>query len=346
MANNHKNVIEINGKLYDTKHGVPVSHTLSSPTPVTGVSIDGFVVPKPQTIISPTKTEVHYPQNLKPIMNRKTAGHHKGRTQQKSSTLMRKAVKKPAVGNKAPEISGFSTVSRSHIRTDRANHSTRSPYINKYRHVEHQVVKRTEPIAVVGAPDHHHAQHSHASTTHTHHQNKSEKLFSEALQKAEPATKQKKPSKKRAKALGWSSGILAALLLIGFIAYLSLPNINVMFASSRAGFSATMPGYKPSGYTFNGPVDYEAGKVAISFKSNTDDRAYTVKQEVSNWNSQSLQENFLAVKDKTFTTSQEAGRTVYLYDNGSATWVNGGVWYQVESSSLSSDQLLSIASSM
>lgn len=345
MANQHKNVIEINGKLYDTKRGVPLSHTVDSHRSVQ--SIDGFVAPKPQTIITPTKREVHS-IDIKPVKHRQPPVHHKRRATQKSTILMRKSVKKPTVGNKGPEIAPFSSKSRAHIRVDRAHNTARSPYINKYRTVDHHVAKRTEPIAVVAPPkDHHNHQAIHATVqSHTAQPTKSEKLFTEALQKAEPVAKQKRSSKKRGKAIGWSSGILAAILLVGFIAYINLPNINVIFASNRAGFSAAMPGYKPSGYAFSGPVNYEAGKVTINFKSNTDDRSYAIKQEVSNWNSQSLQENFLSAQDKSFTTTQEGGRTIYMYDNGSATWVNGGIWYQVESNSLSSDQLLSIASSI
>ncbi len=347
MANNHKNVIELNGKLYETKRGVLLQDASGTTAPAKKQVIDGFVAPKPQTIINPARAEVHPLKTLMPVKHRPSAKHHSRHETQKSTILMRKSVKKPVSGQKAPEIAPFHQKSRLHLQTDRANHTSRSPYINKYHSSTHQIAKRTEPIAVAVAPVHPARPSvpvSKPQSPSTAQSSKSEKLFAEALQKADSPSTHKK--KKRGKAVGWSSGILAALLLVGFIAYLNLPNLNVKFAGTQAGFAAAMPGYKPSGYSFNGPVNYEAGKVTINYKSNTDDRSYSVKQEVSSWNSESLQENFLATNNKTFTTEQEGGRTVYMYDDGNATWVNGGVWYQIESKSLSSEQLLGIASSM
>lgn len=351
MANKHKNVIELNGKLYDTKQGVPLSE--STPSARVSHVIDGFIAPKPHTVISPIKSQPPAPKTLKPIKHRQTNNLRTRRTPQKSTILMRQSVKKPAAAEKAPVIAPFSPKSRVHIRADRANNAAKSPYISKYhsRVNAHRVTRRTEPIAVATPPDRkpHHPRQTEMSrppVKHVQQSAQSEKLFNEALQKTANHPKQKHTTKKRRKAVGWGSSIIAGLLLVGFITYINLPNLNVKFAGTQAGFAASMPGYKPSGYTFNGPVSYEAGKVTISFKSNTDDRSYTVKQEVSNWNSQSLQENFLAANDKTFTTTQEGGRTVYMYDDGNATWVNGGIWYQVESNSLSSDQLLGIANSI
>lgn len=352
MASKHKNVIELNGKLYDTKRGVVLSENIdSTPKIQNGHSIDGFIAPKPQSVISPNKPEPPKQKPLKPTNHRQAGSHHVRRAPQKSTILMRQSVKKPASSEKAPEIAPFSSKSRGHIRADRANGTAKSPFINKYHYSHtHHVSKRTEPIAVATPPDYKarskKTKSSPVTNTLTQKTTTSEKIFNDALRKTPVETTKKHPRKKHGKAFGWSSGIIAGLLLVGFITYLNLPNLNVRFAGTQAGFSAAMPGYRPSGYSFNGPVDYEAGKVTISFKSNTDDRSYTLKQEVSNWNSQSLQENFLAAKDKTFTTTQEGGRTIYIYDNSSATWVNGGVWYQVESNSLSSEQLLNIANSI
>jgi hypothetical protein len=118
-------------------------------------------------------------------------------------------------------------------------------------------------------------------------------------------------------------------------------------AAARAGFSASMPGYSPSGFAFKGPVQYSAGQVVVSFKSNTDDRNFKLTQQTSSWSSDSLLNNYVAAGGKEYQTYQDRGRTIYIYDGSNATWVNGGVWYQIEGNAdLSSDQLVRIASSL
>jgi hypothetical protein len=96
-----------------------------------------------------------------------------------------------------------------------------------------------------------------------------------------------------------------------------------------------------------GPVQYSAGQITISYKSNSDDRNFQLVQRNSDWNSQSLLNNFVTREDEKYLTYQDKGKTIYVYDGNNATWVSGGIWYQVEGkSSLSSDQLLKIASSL
>ena len=60
-----------------------------------------------------------------------------------------------------------------------------------------------------------------------------------------------------------------------------------------------------------------------------------------------LLDNYVSVSNRDYQTKEEKGRTVYIYDDSNATWVDGGIWYQIEGdSSLSSDQLLNIVASM
>lgn len=240
----------------------------------------------------------------------------------------------------------------------RAQATAKSPYIHRYSAapIQSHITKKAEHIAVVEPPQDKpkthvpHAQHVRAvHTKHPEPKSTSEQLFNKALENATPPPKTKHKTRKRSKVAKRSSiasTVLASFLLVGFIAYLNWPNLNLRLASSQAGFSAELPSYQPSGYSFAGPVSFEAGKVTVNFKSNTDDRAYSVRQEVSSWNSQSLEDNYLSAQNKTFEIQQEGGRTIYLYDKGKATWVNGGVWYQIDGQSLSPDQLVKIASSL
>ena len=74
---------------------------------------------------------------------------------------------------------------------------------------------------------------------------------------------------------------------------------------------------------------------------------FGLNQKASSWNSSALLDNFIQPKGKTYQTYQEQGKTIYIYDKASASWVSGGVWYQVTgNSSLNNDQLLSIANSL
>jgi hypothetical protein len=118
-------------------------------------------------------------------------------------------------------------------------------------------------------------------------------------------------------------------------------------AAARAGFDASMPAYKPAGFSFKGPINYSAGQVVVSFNSNTDDRQYSVKQQESSWNSDALLSNFVVANNSQYQTYIDRGRTLYIYDGSNATWVDNGVWYQVEGpSDMTTDQLVRIAASI
>ncbi len=351
----HKNVLEINGRVYDVRTGVPIR----------GQSVDGFVQPRVvksvTTKASPAKVS---PQRSTPTLKPKPVRQHvshsvKHHKPQKSKTLMRRAVKKPATLGQINEIKPIHRQRLINpLRETRAQTIAKSPYISKFgNHPVHRPVeKRHEPLQVKTPPAHKPRLHQPITPVrHTEHatvrSSASEELFNKAMQRSAEATKpaiksRTKRQNRKSKKFAWSSGLLAGLALIGFIAYMNIPNFNMQLASARAGFDANLPEYQPSGYKVKAPISYKPGQVVISFNSNTDDRAYTLTQEVSHWNSSSLQENFLATNDKEFEIEQEKGKTIYLYDRGNATWVNGGVWYRIESTSLSSDQLVNIASSL
>jgi hypothetical protein len=147
--------------------------------------------------------------------------------------------------------------------------------------------------------------------------------------------------------LSFGSFILAGVLLSGFFIYQNIPNMAMRVASARSGVSASMPGYKPAGFALNGPIQYSAGKISINYKSTTDERSYAVKQSSSEWNDEALLDNFVAAERRPYQTYQDDGKTIYIYNDNNATWVDDGVWYQVEGeSSLNSDQLLRIANSL
>lgn len=176
-----------------------------------------------------------------------------------------------------------------------------------------------------------------------------EALIRERLAEATPNTerpaKQSRLSRQPRLATILTSS-LALLILAGYLTYINLPNISMRVAATRAGISANYPNYQPDGYHFAGPITYQPGEVNISFKSNTNDRNFMIKQKASTWDSQAVLDNYVSKKTGTYLTYQERGLTIYSFGNRAA-WVNGGLLYTVEGNApLSSDQLLRIATSM
>jgi hypothetical protein len=108
-----------------------------------------------------------------------------------------------------------------------------------------------------------------------------------------------------------------------------------------------MPRYTPSGFKVENPIQYQKGLVSVKYTSASDDRSYHITQQQSDWNSESLLKEFVEQQGKVSQTLQLKGKTIYIYDGNNATWVDGGIWYQVESEdALNNDQLLKIVNSL
>jgi len=362
--------IEINGNKYDAVTGKQIAKSHSSVTPMKQSknvgSIDGF---------SRRKATQRIPAN------------HSPKNQQKSQTLMRQSVKKPAV---APQPSAHSKNQTNHIaksalgqhprRVESAKTSPKSPHVKKYgtpvartsiakNHSEISI-KKQEPSQVHKSAKSTHTSQHHAttkakptqSTTAQKRKLMTERMIESALNNAqsheEVHQSSKSISKKRRKSLAkrlgvssrsmaMSSAALAVVLLAGFFALQNVPNFAMRVAATRAGFAAEMPDYKPSGFSFKGPINYSSGKVTVSFRSNSDSRAYDFVQQSSKWNSDALLSNFVATENKQYQTYQDRGRTLYIYDGSNATWVDNGIWYQIEGeSNMTTDQLVRIAASI
>lgn len=354
IVGNSKNFIEINGKKYDAVTGAMYSPSLSNV--IQKPSVDGFSRRPKDT------------SHIRPALH--SAKKHSV-APQKSTTLMRAAVKKPTAllaktttTHPAPVKSHnakTAIVSQVHAipahRQKLANSIRQSNLIHKFGSAS-----ATMPLTRVAPLEVHRAPNINVSPSITVVSapitNKSD-LLDRALQSAqghtEPFYEHKKTLRhKVAKKIGISgrafaitTTIFAGLLLGGLYAYQNVPKLAMRVAASRAGFDATLPSYNPSGFSFNGPVQYSSGQVVVDFKSNTDDREYKVTQQTSNWSSDSLLSNFVASEGRQYQTYQDRGRTIYIYDNNNATWVNGGVWYQIEGKSeLTTDQLVRIATSL
>jgi hypothetical protein len=287
---------------------------------------------------------------------------------------MRSSVKKPVITHKAIH-SSKPEIQKSHLgtsvkRSEAAKQTLKSEQVHKYGTINHRtsvISNKSSSLAVreqstlsssvhslAQKPTIHQPTKPTASKTQSHINKAIENSHShEEIHHENKSHSRKSKSKlihklgisKKASAL--SSGVLAAVLLAGFFTVQNVPNLSMQIAATRAGFDAQMPGYQPSGFSFRGPINYSAGQVTVSFGSNSDGRFYDVKQQASNWNSDALLSNYVVAEGKTYQTYLDKGRTLFIYDGSNATWVDNGVWYQVEGdSNMTTDQLIRIASSI
>jgi hypothetical protein len=341
-----KNIVIINGKKYDASSGA----LLDAAVPSSQKLVSDFVAP---AAIDQQAGHQRQP------------GHHlKHHKTQKSVTLKRAPRKKtsalasaslPMSSTEVMTIESNNSLLATSDRHERAKQVSKSHAISRFRAISQPTVNH-EPLAVRPAPQSTPAFKRAAPAYEASSSTTSEDLFNKALGQADShkqASHKISHRKHRvAKKLGLSpraantiAVMLVVVMLGGFIAYQNAPNIAMRVAASQSGLaSASLPGYRPSGFSLSRRVSTSPGQVTISFHSNSDSRAFTVTQASSNWNSQALADSFLDGKQTQRYSSD--GKTVYFYDSSNATWVDGGIWYRIEgNSSLSTDQLLKLANS-
>jgi len=374
-----KTQIVLNGKTYDIAGGKPVAHnpvgnvhqpthaTVKAPVKHHGPkSIDG-VVGKSKINHRVQKTSSrdfsHHTNDKKRLLKKteRHVHHTKHRNIQKSKILMRNSVTTPNSHEDAVMIAPEDSLvlPDQQARLERAKKVSKSPVITRFPASYQTAISFTQPspkvvetpVAEETAPSAHQTKHNEPQ--HTRPKTRQETVFERAMVNANshqadpPKAHHRRRSNGKRRNLKYATGILSALLLTGFVLYQNVPNFSMRIASNKAGFDASLPAYSPSGYSMSGPVVYSPGKVTVNFSSNTDERNYTISQQVSNWNSQALVDNYLANAESDYQSYQEKGKTIYIYDNGNATWVSGGVWYNLQGGTeLNTDQLLKIAASI
>jgi hypothetical protein len=171
-------------------------------------------------------------------------------------------------------------------------------------------------------------------------------LFEAAIANASSHDQPKLKAKRstRQKFVGITAGVAAFLVLSGFIAYTNMSNIEVRLASVRVGFSVQLPNYAPTGYALTGGVQAKSKVATATYRSG--DSSYTLRQQTSDWDSQTLYDNVVAISSEQHDKLNASGQTVYVYGDNAA-WVNGGVLYSLKTDgNISSQEILSIASSI
>ncbi|HVA11463.1 MAG TPA: hypothetical protein VNG32_04855, partial [Candidatus Dormibacteraeota bacterium] len=137
--------------------------------------------------------------------------------------------------------------------------------------------------------------------------------------------------------------LVAALLIIGVH---DLTSLQLKVASAKAGFSTSLPAYHPAGFALN-QLSYNSGIFSSEYSANNSNRGYVITQKSTSWNTQDLLNNYVATLTTSYRVVRLGNRTIYLYGNGSASWVSGGIWYQIDSDgSLSESQIIDTINSL
>lgn len=358
--------IELNGKKYDAHTGKIIASATSpksNPTTSTRTGTE-----------TSHKTIDGFTRRRRESASANTTAHSVHKKTEKSKTLMRNAVKKP-IANKSQRKSEPSAMVSYHKptshavvdekRVKRASRVQQSALIKRFG-TPQKAIKSTPAILPVqpepAAPpfpslDVHHKKVSSLQASQSKrntHKRTFQKVIDNSTSHNQPAhpktTRLQHMSHKlrvSTRSINITAASLAVLLLTGFIAYQNVPNLSMRVAAARAGVHGTMPGYQPAGFGLAGPIAYQPGQITLKYASRSDDRQFEVSQQSTDWNSDSLLENFIAANQATYQTFQDSGKTIYIYDNNNATWVDGGVWYRIEGkSALNNDQLLRMAVSM
>ncbi|MEK7603439.1 MAG: DUF4367 domain-containing protein [Patescibacteria group bacterium] len=333
--------IQLNGNLYDAKTGRLLATSAPGARPV---ALDGMV------------RKISRKNNVE---RAKVASHGVHANTHKSKTLSRSAVKRPKI---VPKVSNNSNpVEISHATNDqarekRAQQIKKNKFVSRFGFSDISIVPKFASLPVKKAPKQD-SQNTKVPII-AHHPSEATNSVLAAIHSAtshnEPKIKKPpvhhrvaKKLKISPKTLNFAASACAVILLGGFIAIQNIPNLAVKMAASRAGVDASLPSYQPTGFALNGKVEYKPGQVSVAYKSRTDDRQFNIVQTASSWNSDALLDNFINTTRRTYQTYQDKGKTIFVYDGSNATWVDGGVWYQIEgNSSLNSDQLLRLASSL
>lgn len=359
----NKNILHINGKAFDATTGKRIDHLAASNTK--------------QAAHSRPETAVHHDIIAAPDSHRQPAhtAHVLHKKSIKGKTLRRELVKKPSTVAERKKTTSPHLVAPNHPlfapsvhqeerlskadqqRLARATGIAQSHQISRFGTSSDGIKKTHAHLPVAKAPAH--SQHIQAVAA---------PITSTIADVAVPQTQQlptahfapshhveHKPKLRhivahkldiRSKTRPLVTAGVTALLLTGFFAYQHIPLVALQVAERSAGIDAKLP-RSIAGYNMNGPIQYRSGQITISFKSNSDDRSYTISQQSSSWNSEALKSNFVALSDSPFDTVLDRGRTIYLYGSGNATWVDGGIWYNLEGNeNLSPDQILGLTASL
>lgn len=371
----NKNYIVLNGKHYDATTGAPLKPT-TSPN-------HSHATHKRTTPSLTTRRHTQPTSHARAAMPAKkttSRTHHgaptalRARKPEHPKTLMRRSVQKPTHAKKTPVKAAYplakttpgaaaitpkkSVTNIDSSRLHRAKQTSKSHRVSRFGSIaKPSITTHVKPVAIKPAPAHT-AQNlvkprpsTKATAANLTPAAKKTAMLEQALANAksheQPVYKPAKTRRfKHQRLMSSLAGLTAVLLVVGFVAYLNKASVELQVASVRAGFQASLPNYAPTGYQRQA-AQASDGKVAISFLSPNQKESFTLTQEASSWDSQTLFDSIVAQDNATYQTVQSHGRTIYIYGDDKAAWVDGGILYKVAGNAkLNSDQIISLATSM
>ncbi len=346
IVSNKNNIIEINGRRYDAVTGSPLAKLTKDDTTAAPTVV--------QPTVTPIKTAVKQP-TMRDVV-RQPASHANTRVPETARTLMRSAVSKPVTPEntiqttkrtvaKRPLADVVKTASVNNVDPQRVQRAGQVPKSRTVRKFAEPAAINTSQLAarpVMPVPAH---QPQPVAPVKRELKTTAD-VLEQALQGANSHQQAMPDSTRSRRWLKPAALTAVAVAVIGILGIQALPGMRLQLASTKAGFKAGLPDYQPAGYGL-AQLSYSPGVVASRFNSHSDDRSYTLIQKKSDWDSRTLRDDFVASADPHYRTEEKGGRTIYIYGSRNATWVNGGIWYQIQSDgSLSDGQLVELAGSL
>ena len=335
FVNKTAGTIEINGNRYDAVSGQLIGAAKNAAKhitrPIDGLNMDGFSKPVRAAKKSAIGRSVH---NLQ-------------RKPEKSKTLMRAAVKKPA-RRESPSKIKTRRFMPDYARAARAAQVRQDSKVQRFGRLGISKAK-AEPKAKSGEllpKGAHLSTGSSASVSAslpsmntTSHQ-KLERLLDYALASAD-AHKKAIAHSKRSKFLGhtpkWAKVSLVIVILaagVGLLLWQKMPVASMKLAATRAHINATLP-TPLSGYKI-GPITSREHAVTTTVQSSTDSsKKYTVTEQSSNQPANSLEASTsgqvqkVQDQDKTYVLSQKQGSNEAACTKGNNTVSVSGVGLNV-----------------
>lgn len=171
------------------------------------------------------------------------------------------------------------------------------------------------------------------------------KAAKDSIIKNTKQAKTKRAAKRRFKPSTIFATAGAAAIVVGLGIYIALPTVSIKIAASKAGIDAKQP-VTTSGYSIDGTVAYEQGKVTINYRNHSGGEGYSVEQAASSDTNTTIAQEAAKKDANSYHETDAKGKTVYFYNNY-ASWVNNGIRYTVNSNDyLDDNQILDIANSL
>jgi hypothetical protein len=336
--------MQIKGQIDDATQGAllkPIPHAKSSVTiPVKNVSA--------------AKATNH----KAPLGHKHPVNDARGHTPKTSQILMRSAVKKPApalkhhfkISESTDRLIGKTPMSAlpSNINSDKQHpkRHQRAAFTKQSDRISHFVMPIASPVFKPVSTDNRGPSPAPEANPSAPPISPADILLHRALSRAnahEQPLVEKTTSKRYRAAFIAAPVIVAALLIIGAHDFTRL---QLKVASAKAGFNTSLPAYHPAGFALD-QLNYNSGIFASEFRAKNSNQGYIITQKSTSWNTQDLLNNYVASVATSYHVVRIGDRSVYLYGNGNASWVSGGIWYQIVSDgSLSESQIIDTINSL